>query len=654
MIFFLLFILLFMPLSISAKDIKINDIEVIGQSEGEENLDDISSFTRIIKVKDEYNKKVTDLLEESGVVTVLSTGSDSGVTTISIRGSSSKQVLILLDGIPIDSSDSQFDINMIPLSSVDGIEVSRGGSSALYGGKAMGGVINIKTKKGSDTSGSINMNLKPGQKVGGNVSLNFSKKFFSFIGIVDGLYNNGEYLYLYDNGTPNFKDDDYMTYRINNDVWKMNSFFDFSFSLPKDMKIDFKFNESFKDNGVSGPTYSIEYETTRLQRLFLSGNLKFDFGNLNGYFTADILSYYKFDYFNYTRDKSDLFIALDDKSYSNFFGTSTTFDFFSIPYNNIVATFDINGEFLDSDYYREKLQKIAFSFSIKDDILLLDEKLGFMPSFRLDWDNIFNVNLSGKIGLFYEFAPNFKLKHNLFTSFRNPDFMELYFSYGTVVGNEDLKTEYAFGGDVGVLYNTQDFLLEATVFVEFFHNLIAYTISRGFIFKPQNLDDNLSLGFEGRMRFRPLSFLHFELNYTFNYVFDVNEDSIYYLEQKISQPLHKFSFLLEFPFKYINFGTKAYIESWMNIGGGGDKPNYYSMIKVGSNNIIDGYLLGTKIIPAKVMIDCFIKLYLFSPITRFKAEIYINFNNILNRYSYDYRNYPLEGFNIETGFTIKF
>ena len=655
----LLFILLFnipffISVKINAKDIKLQDVEVIGELINEEKLDDISSFTRIIKVKDDYNKKITDLLIDSGVVTILSTGGEAGISSISIRGSSSKQVLILLDGIPIDNSDTRLDINMIPLSSIDTIEISRGGDSALYGGKAMGGVINIKTKKGNGNNTAININLKPGQKVGGNLSFNFTKKFFSLITIFDGLYNNGEYLYSYDNGTPNYKDDDYLAYRKNNDVWKLNSFFDLSFSLPKDMKINFKFNESYKDNGVSGPTYSIEYETTRLKRLFLNGNLKFDFGNLNNYFTANIISYYKFDYFNYTREKSDYFVAIDDKSYSNFLGTSVTFDFFSIPFNNIVASFDINGEFLDSDYYKNGLKKIALSFSIKDDILLLDERLGILPSFRLDWDNIFNVNLSGKIGLFYEFVKNFKLKHNIFTSFRNPDFMELYYSYGTVVGNENLKTEYAFGGDVGVLYNTKEFLLEATIFIEFFHNLIVYTISRGFIFKPQNLDNNLSIGFEGRMRFNPLSFLHFELNYTFNYIFNINEDSIYYLLQKISEPLHKFSFLLEFPFKYITFGSKVYIESWMNIVAGGEKPNYYSMKKIGSTNIIDGYLLGTKIIPAKNIIDCFIKLHIFSEGHRFRTDIYINFNNILNNYNYDYRNYPLEGFNIETGFTIKF
>lgn len=66
------------------------------------------------------------------------------------------RVLILLDGIPqIDSAQGSARENMIPLENIERIEIIRGPSSALYGSKAMGGVINIITKrptKPSETS----------------------------------------------------------------------------------------------------------------------------------------------------------------------------------------------------------------------------------------------------------------------------------------------------------------------------------------------------------------------------------------------------------------------------------------------------------------------------------------------------------------------
>lgn len=72
-----------------------------------------------------------------------------GVNTTRIWGSTASQVLILLDGIPLNSSwDGVYDLSLLPAEAIERIEVQKGGSSALYGSAAVGGVINIITKKG--------------------------------------------------------------------------------------------------------------------------------------------------------------------------------------------------------------------------------------------------------------------------------------------------------------------------------------------------------------------------------------------------------------------------------------------------------------------------------------------------------------------------
>lgn len=79
----------------------------------------------------------------------------SGTSNIQMRGLSSDNVLILLNGrrLPVnalyDSSGAgaAFDINMIPVSMVEQIEVLKDGGSAIYGADAVAGVINIKTRK---------------------------------------------------------------------------------------------------------------------------------------------------------------------------------------------------------------------------------------------------------------------------------------------------------------------------------------------------------------------------------------------------------------------------------------------------------------------------------------------------------------------------
>jgi outer membrane cobalamin receptor len=73
-----------------------------------------------------------------------------GVPRVDIRGFRTRHVLLLLDGIPMNSAfDQQFDPSLIPVDNIAGIEVTAGASSVLYGQGGLGGVINIITKKGS-------------------------------------------------------------------------------------------------------------------------------------------------------------------------------------------------------------------------------------------------------------------------------------------------------------------------------------------------------------------------------------------------------------------------------------------------------------------------------------------------------------------------
>jgi len=74
--------------------------------------------------------------------------STKGIVTM--RGMSGKEqgrVLVLIDGVPINKSDGgTVDWNMIDVNSVQKIEITKGAGSAVYGGNAMGGIINIITK----------------------------------------------------------------------------------------------------------------------------------------------------------------------------------------------------------------------------------------------------------------------------------------------------------------------------------------------------------------------------------------------------------------------------------------------------------------------------------------------------------------------------
>ena len=90
---------------------------------------------------------VADALRVLPEVRIKDSGGPGSLTTVSIRGSSSTQVLILVDGVPINRPDqATVDLSTLPIQNVDRIEVLRGPFSAIYGSAALGGVINIVTR----------------------------------------------------------------------------------------------------------------------------------------------------------------------------------------------------------------------------------------------------------------------------------------------------------------------------------------------------------------------------------------------------------------------------------------------------------------------------------------------------------------------------
>jgi len=69
------------------------------------------------------------------------------IGTVLLRGTSSEQTLFLLDGISLNNvQDGGLDLFLVPTNDISSIEISQGGSSALYGANAVGGVINLESR----------------------------------------------------------------------------------------------------------------------------------------------------------------------------------------------------------------------------------------------------------------------------------------------------------------------------------------------------------------------------------------------------------------------------------------------------------------------------------------------------------------------------
>jgi vitamin B12 transporter len=104
------------------------------------------------EIERKHKPTVIQLLQEIPGVTLANSGGVGQNTRVFLRGTNSNHVLVMMDGVVVnDPSDpaTAFDFSNLTTDNIERIEILRGPQSTLYGSQALGGVINIISKKGS-------------------------------------------------------------------------------------------------------------------------------------------------------------------------------------------------------------------------------------------------------------------------------------------------------------------------------------------------------------------------------------------------------------------------------------------------------------------------------------------------------------------------
>lgn len=604
----------------------LGEIEVIDKRESfYESENQIEAFVKIVRINDEdYSKTIKEILENNAGVILKDSGGEAGFKSISIRGSSPENVLILIDGIPINSSGgNSVDLNIINLSLIDRIEIIKGGDSSLYGSNACGGVINIVTKKFNKDKRYFHFTFSPYSLIKCGIGINFNKNYFNFFIANSITYDKGDFIFLNNNGTIYNKEDDFYDKRENNSLFSIGTLINSKIDLKEKSFLIITLNNNLNNNGVAGPKNFIPFfKNAFYQRDLLVLNTLYNSGNLNKYINFEIKGGYKFDYYNYTNpeDTSNIKNIL---SYLNYFDLSLKLIFTEIPYNLLIIENSLNFEILSNNSFNFIPYRITGNILIRDEIIFYNDKIGIIPSVRLSFANDNYFYPSFNLGFFYNQHKYFKFKTNIYGAYRNPDFFELYYSYGFTQGNKDLKPEKSFGFDTGFIIDTKGFFLELIGFFTSYIDLIKYILSYGYIYRPINFSYVISYGFESSFIFNPVKIFKLEINYTLNFLNDIDMLKLGLFYQLPGQPLHSASFILEFLIDFFTLGFKVKIED-----------------KIYINNI--------KYIEPKTIIDIYLKFNFLQ-----KIGIFLFLNNITNIYREDIRNYPLEGFNFKMGVNIE-
>ena len=117
-------------------------------------------------LEDNQGRNMGDILQSVAGIQIPGAANTLGETqTITMRGAPAGNVLILVDGLPVNDPSvlyNYFDLNFIPVALVERIEILKGGHSTLYGSDAVSGVINIITKKPEQQGLQGNLNISAG------------------------------------------------------------------------------------------------------------------------------------------------------------------------------------------------------------------------------------------------------------------------------------------------------------------------------------------------------------------------------------------------------------------------------------------------------------------------------------------------------------
>lgn len=147
-----------------ASAVELQPITVVSAAGYEQNIADAPASISVVTREELEKQSYTDIVDAvKNIPGVYVTGGGNS-QDVSIRGMSDAYTLFLVDGRPISAgrsvntngSDGGKQIGLPPLSMVERIEVIRGPMSSLYGSEAMGGVINIITRRsGNEWAGTI-------------------------------------------------------------------------------------------------------------------------------------------------------------------------------------------------------------------------------------------------------------------------------------------------------------------------------------------------------------------------------------------------------------------------------------------------------------------------------------------------------------------
>lgn len=431
------------------------------------------------RIENEQKTLVSDVLRRLLSIDVVRNGGPGKTTSVFIRGANSEHTLVLVDGIEMNDpimTGRTFDFANLTAENIERVEVIRGPQSTLYGSDAMGGVINIITKRGSGRptfhiaaeAGSFNTFTEKTGVSGGTSLVNYS------LGVsridTDGISSAGEKY-------GNTEKDGYKNTSVSTRLGLTPTE-----NLDVDLILKYSDSTSDIDNagGASGDDPNNVYETRRLFARAVA-----DLALLDGLWEQKLgvsLSDHSRNNDN-GKDPAHPNDLVRSSFDSSLYKVDWQHDLYLHETNTITAGVEYEEEEGNSDYYSEsswgpysstfdKRSAHTAGYYVQDRAKFKDSLFATL-GVRVDDHSKFGSETTYRATAAYLIKPSgTKLKGAYGTGFKAPSLYQLYSQYG----DPNLGPEKSTGWDVGV---EQSLLggrvsVSATYFHNDFENLIEY------------------------------------------------------------------------------------------------------------------------------------------------------------------------------------
>lgn len=510
---------------------------------------DVNENVTVITKQQIQNSPATsidELLQFHSGLDIKRRGSNGVQSDITIRGSSFEQVLILVNGIRMNDSQTGHNTFNLPfdISAVERIEIMKGSSAKLYGQNVYAGVINIVTKSSSEEQVTIKAQGGDFKTYDLSASATFgSEKFTNLFTISNGASEG---------------------YRFNTDYQIRNFFYQNKLNL-NDGSLSLQAGFSEKKFGANGfyasPTAINQYEETQASVVSLQYEQRFDKLSVNSSF--------------YWRRGQDMYLYTrqNPAGYRNMHIGNNVGGTVNATYESSLGTtgigVDYRKEFLVSSNLGDRERDVTQVF-FDHQFKFFNQKLEVNPG--ASWANYSGQNFFYPgMDVGFIFNPNHKVFGAISKGFRIPTFTDLYYVSPAEIGNPNLVPESAISSELGYRFQNEKILAKVSGFIRNTDNGIDWLKETPESpWKAENVGKIHLKGFETEFKHQLFSFLNYRLGYTYLDNQYKNEELSRYALQNL-----RHQFVAQVDVKFLKYFSNQLIYK------------YSERVNLGSYNVLD-------------------------------------------------------------------